>query len=302
MTTATLTRPSRLAAFTADIKLSHSVFALPFALLAATLAAMTPGARWGVWSFVLVIICMVCARTVAMAANRYLDADLDKLNPRTAQRAIPGGMVSKRYVLGMIALFAAGFILACAGFGWLYGNWWPLILSVPVLAFLCAYPFLKRFSLLCHYYLGAALALSPICAWIAFTSSLALDPLLMAGAVLCWTAGFDVIYATADVASDLEHGVHSVPAKLGIPRALVVSRLTHVLCIALLIALGLASPHLGVLWWGAVAVVTGLIVLQHRLVRPDDLSRVNVAFFTVNGIISILLGTAGILDALLVAG
>src|SRR5690606_37235748 len=136
-------RSSRLAAFTADIKLSHSIFALPFALLAATLAAMTPEARWGAWSFVLVILCMVCARTVAMAANRYLDADLDKLNPRTARRAIPGGLVSERYVLGMIALFAAGFIVPCTGFGWFYGNWWPTVMSVPVLAFLCAYPLFK---------------------------------------------------------------------------------------------------------------------------------------------------------------
>ena len=290
---------SRLLAFASDIKLSHSVFALPFALLSATLAAMTPDARWGVGSFVLVVICMVCARTVAMAANRYLDADLDRLNPRTAGRAIPGGLLSEGYVLAMIAFFAAVFMVACTGFGWLYGNWWPALLGLPVLLFLCAYPLIKRFSLLCHYYLGAALALSPVCAWIAFTSNLSLEPLLMAGAVLCWTAGFDVIYATADVEPDRRYGVHSLPSRLGIGRALVISRLTHVVSVALLIGLGLASPRLGGLWWIAIVVVAGLVVLQHRLVRADDLSRVNVAFFTVNGMISLILGAAGIADSLI---
>ena len=287
---------ARLAAFAGDIKLSHSVFALPFALLSAALAARSPGARWGVWSFVLVAVCMVCARTVAMAANRLLDADLDRLNPRTARRAIPGGTLTRGYVLGLISLFAAGFVLSAAGFWWAYGNPWPVALSLPVLAFLCGYPLLKRFSSLCHYYLGAALALAPLCAWIAFTRGLAVEPLLVAAAVLCWTAGFDIIYATADHESDLRHGVHSVPARVGLRRALLVSRLTHVASLGFLIALGLASPQLGALWYAAVAVTAGLFVAQHAIVRPDDLSRVNVAFFTLNGLISVLLGTAGIVD------
>ena len=168
MTVAAAPSPSsRLLAFAADIKLSHSVFALPFALLAATLAARTPQANWGAWSFVLVVVCMVCARTVAMAANRLLDADGDRLNPRTARRALPSGQLGRGYVLAMIALFSAGFVAAAAGFGAIYGNWWPAWLAVPVLVFLAVYPLLKRFTLLCHYYLGAALALAPICAWVA---------------------------------------------------------------------------------------------------------------------------------------
>ena len=295
------TPPSRLRTFAADIKLSHSVFALPFALLSATLAARTPGARWGVWSFALVVACMVCARTVAMAANRLLDAELDRLNPRTARRAIPGGRLSKPYVLGLIALFAGGFVASAGGFWLIYGNPWPLWLSVPVLLFLCAYPLLKRFTALCHYYLGASLALAPVCAWIAFTRGVAAQPLLMAGAVLCWTAGFDVIYATVDRDSDVAHGVRSIPALLGLARALWASRLTHVASVALLVALGAASPDLGALWYAAVAVAGGLIVAQHAIVRPDDLSRVNVAFFTMNGIISVLLGTAGVVDAVFLA-
>ena len=298
MTVAAAPSPSsRLLAFAADIKLSHSVFALPFALLAATLAARTPQANWGAWSFLLVIVCMVCARTVAMAANRLLDADGDRLNPRTARRALPSGQLSRGYVLAMIALFSAGFVAAAAGFGWIYGNWWPAWLAGPVLAFLAAYPLLKRFTVLCHYYLGAALALAPVCAWVAFTSGLAAEPLLMAGAVLCWTAGFDIIYATADYEHDRAHGVHSVPARLGIGRALLVSRMTHVLSVGFLFALGWVSPHLGLIWYVAVAVTVGLIVVQHRLVRPEDLSRVNVAFFTMNGLISLLLGSAGIVDS-----
>lgn len=293
-----------LRTFAADIKLSHSVFALPFALLAATLAARSPGTdwgtTWGIGTFVLIVICMVCARTVAMAANRVLDAKLDAHNPRTARRAIPAGQLSGPYVLTLIALFTIGFVAACAGFGVLYENWWPLALSLPVLAFLSAYPLLKRFTSLCHYYLGASLALAPICAWIAVAAEVAIEPLLIAGNVLCWTAGFDVIYATADFESDRRTGVHSLPSRMGLARALWVSRLTHVAAVAFLVALAWASPDLGWLWLSAVGVVTVLLVIEHALVRPDDLSKVGLAFFTVNGIISVLLGTAGIVDAIYV--
>ncbi len=307
MTAAPVTEPlgglGAVRAFAADIKLSHSIFALPFALLAATLAAVSDqaawGQTWGVGSFGLILVCMVCARTVAMAANRLLDARLDALNPRTARRAIPAGQLDRGWVLLTTSLFATGFVVACGGFWWLYNNPWPLMLSVPVLAFLSGYPLLKRFTSLCHYYLGAALALSPICAWIAITGGVAIEPFLMAGGVLCWTAGFDVIYATADRDSDLRHGVHSLPSRLGIGRALLVSRLTHVAGVLFLIALGLASPLLGTVWFVAVGAVAVLLMVEHRLVRPDDLSKVSLAFFTVNGVISTLLGTAGIVDALL---
>ena len=307
MTAAPVTEPLKglpaARAFAADIKLSHSIFALPFALLAATLAAMSNeavwGETWGVASFVLILVCMVAARTVAMAANRMLDAQLDTLNPRTARRAIPAGQLARGWVALTASLFATAFVLACAGFWWIYGNVWPLALSVPVLAFLCGYPLLKRFTSLCHYYLGAALALSPICAWIAMTGGVAIEPFLMAGGVLCWTAGFDVIYATADHDSDVRHGVHSLPSRLGIGRALWASRGTHVVGVGFLLALGVISPLLGAIWFAAVGVVAALLVVEHRLVRPDDLSKVSLAFFTVNGVISTLLGTAGIVDALI---
>ena len=288
-------------AFAEDIKLSHSVFALPFALLAGTLATRvaTYGVDWGVGSFGLVLACMVAARTAAMGANRLLDASIDGLNPRTARRSLPSGRLSRGYVAGAVAGAAGVFMLGCVGFGILYDNWLPTILGPFVLAFLCCYPLLKRFTSLCHYYLGTALALSPPCAWIAISGTIAPEPLLLAMAVLCWTAGFDVIYATADVDSDLEHGVHSVPARYGVGTALWISRVTHVAAFACLILTGLASEPLRAIWFGAVAAVGVLLVIEHRLVRPDDLSRVGLAFFTMNGIIAVLLGTSGIVDALL---
>ncbi len=296
------TGPAAVLAFAADIKLSHSVFALPFAMLSATLAALSPasvfGQTWGYASFGLILVCMVAARTAAMGANRYLDANLDAQNPRTRSRAIPAGRVSGRFVLTTTLASGAIFLLGCVGFGVFYGNWLPALLGLPVLAFICGYPLLKRFSSLCHYYLGAALALAPICAWIAVSGTLAVEPLLMAGSVLCWTAGFDVIYATADRDSDIATGVHSMPARLGIAKSLYVSRATHVVSAALLVLLGFASPQLGMLWFLAVAVTVVLLIIEHIIVRPDDLSRVGMAFFTVNGIISLLLGTAGIVDAL----
>jgi 4-hydroxybenzoate polyprenyltransferase len=245
----------------------------------------------------LILACMVTARTVAMAANRLLDARLDALNPRTARRAIPAGTLSPGFYVAVTAACTAGFFAGCAGFYGLYGNALPLLLGGPVLAFLSAYPLLKRFTRLCHYYLGAALALAPVCAWVAIRGTIEPPPFWMAGAVLCWTAGFDVVYACQDHAADVAHGVYSVPAKLGIARALWVARLTHAVAAALLVGLGLTTnPPLGTLYFVGVALAVGLLVVEHALVKPDDLSKVGLAFFTVNGVISLVLGTLGILD------
>ena len=190
------------------------------------------------------------------------------------------------------------FVAVAAGFGGLYRNWIPLAASVPVLAFLCAYPFVKRFSRLCHYYLGTALALAPVCAWIAIAGRVSVEPLLMAGAVLLWTAGFDVVYACQDYASDLATGVHSLPARLGLRRALLVARLSHVACVGLLVTLGVVAPVLGVAYFSAVAAAAVLLVVEHAVVKPTDLSRVNLAFFTINGVISLLIGACGLIDVL----
>jgi 4-hydroxybenzoate polyprenyltransferase len=284
---------TKLAIFARDIKISHSVFALPWALLATFLAAN----GWPkLGQVVLIVLCMVTARTVAMAANRLLDAQLDAKNPRTAKRAIPSGALSRQFVVMSLAICAIAFVAATAGFGLLYANWLPLFLSIPVLAFISSYPLLKRFSRLCHYYLGASLALAPVCAWIAIAGTVTLAPILMFITVLLWTAGFDIIYACQDYESDLQTGVVSVPSKFGILGALWISRLTHVLCLAAMLALGILTPQLRGLYFVGVACAAILLVIEHAIVKPDDLSKVGLAFFTVNGIISVIIGTLGILD------
>jgi 4-hydroxybenzoate polyprenyltransferase len=288
----------KLAAFAADIKISHTVFAMPWAVLATVMAwQRVRGPIWG--KLAIVIVCMIAARTAAMASNRLLDAELDQRNPRTARRAIPSGALSPRFV-GVAMLLSAGVFIAATALFWvIYANAWPLALSVPVLAFICAYPLLKRFSRLCHYYLGAALALAPVCAWIAVSGSIAWPPVLMAGAVLCWTAGFDIIYACQDFQSDRETGVASVPAKCGIASALWISRGTHAASLGLLVLLGMNAPELGGLYFVGVACAGILLVVEHALVKADDLSKVGLAFFTINGIISLLIGTLGVLDVML---
>lgn len=287
---------ARLGTFARDIKIGHTVFALPFALLSTFIAARgwpPPG------KLALILLCMITARSLAMAANRLLDARLDALNPRTAGRAIPAGTLSRGFYLTISLLCVAAFVASTAGFLWIYANPWPLRLSVPVLAFLCGYPLLKRFTRLCHYYLGLALGLAPICAWIAVRGNLAAPPLWMAGAVLCWTAGFDIIYACQDYESDVICGVFSVPARLGIARALWVARLTHVISIAMLVALANSTPQLGICFRIGIGIAIALLVVEHALVRADDLSKVGLAFFTINGMISVLLGTLGITDVLM---
>jgi 4-hydroxybenzoate polyprenyltransferase len=285
--------PHKLAVFAGDIKIHHTVFALPFALLSTFLAAngMPPAGK-----LLLILICMVTARTVAMAANRLLDARLDSLNPRTARRAIPSGMLSPMFFGVIVALCVAGFIGATALFQIWYHNPWPLILSLPVLVFLSGYPFLKRFTRLCHYYLGAALALAPVCAWIAIKGNVELPPVLMAIGVLLWTAGFDIIYACQDYDVDVQSGLYSVPSKLGIGRALWVARLTHLLSIAAMLAVGFSTSHLGTFYFIGVGLASLLLVIEHSLVRENDLSKVGLAFFTVNGFISLAIGTLGIID------
>src|SRR5947207_6516978 len=207
----------KLLTFARDIKISHTIFAMPFALLSTFLAA---GGSPRLGQLILIVLCMVAARTVAMCANRLLDAELDARNPRTAMRAIPTGKLSRTFMTAALLACGFAFVFCTALFDIFYKNRLPLILSVPVLLFLIAYPLLKRFTRLCHYYLGAALALAPVCAWIAIAGTVAIPPMLMVLAVLSWTAGFDIIYACQDYQSDLETGVVSVPSKFGIPAAL----------------------------------------------------------------------------------
>ena len=283
--------------FARDIKISHTVFAMPWAILAAVMAWERIGGPIA-GKLLLVIVCMVTARTVAMAANRLLDAELDRRNPRTARRAIPSGQLSVAFVTMVLVACALLFIATTGMFWWVYDNPWPLVLSIPALAFIAAYPLLKRFTRFCHYYLGAALALAPICAWIAIAAGIDWPPVLMAGAVLFWTAGFDIIYACQDYQSDLETGVISVPAKSGVARALWVARITHAISAAFLIALGVVAAELSTVYFVGVACAIALLIVEHSIVKPNDLSKVGVAFFTINGIISLLVGALGVVDVL----
>ena len=284
---------ARLKVFAGDIKIHHTVFALPFALLSTFLAA---GGMPKAGVLLLILICMVTARTVAMAVNRLLDAKLDARNPRTARRAIPSGTLSVGFYASAVALCSATFIAATAGFQVLYRNPWPLVFSVPVLAFLSAYPLFKRFTRLCHFWLGASLALAPLCAWVAVRGDMELPPVWMFVAVLFWTAGFDIIYACQDYEVDVREGLFSVPAKVGIPKALWVARLTHLVCASALIALGLSTPRFGPIYFSGVALAVVLLVTEHSLVSEKNLSRIGLAFFTMNGILSLALGTLGIID------
>ncbi|MBU0639641.1 MAG: putative 4-hydroxybenzoate polyprenyltransferase [Planctomycetes bacterium] len=279
------------------IKLSHSVFALPFALLGTFLAARPQRPEWG--QLGLIVVCMVAARSAAMTFNRICDASIDARNPRTAGRHIPRGLIGRGAAWAFWAGAAALFALGCAGFWQLYANPWPLWLCTPVLLFLCFYSYTKRLTRWTHLVLGMAIAFSPVAAWIAISPhTLGLAAALLMGAVAFWIAGFDLIYACQDVVFDRAERLHSVPARMGVPAALWLARLLHVLTVAALIALGLWAT-LGVLYYVGVVCVAVLLTVENALVRPDDLSRVNIAFFTVNGVVGLVLGLLGVLDIVL---
>lgn len=285
-----------------DIKLSHTVFAMPFALLGAFLAARWAGRlpAWG--EFLLVVVCMVLARTFAMTVNRWADAGLDASNPRTAGRAVPAGRVSRGAMLGASLLSAAGFVLAAGGFWLFFENPWPVVFSPAVVLVLGTYSYTKRFSWLCHLFLGCTLALSPVAAAIAVEPGALMASLaiwLLSAMVLCWVAGFDVIYALQDVEHDRAAGLFSMPSRLGPERALWVSRGLHLGSIALLLACWWVCPLLGWFFLAAVALTISLLVVEHALVWGSKTHHLNMAFFTVNGVISLLLGAAGIADAVL---
>ena len=287
------------------IRFSHTLFALPFALLSAVMA-WTLGARqdpsqtWQWRELVGILLCMVTARSAAMAFNRLADWRIDAANPRTTRRHIPAGILS----IGSVAAFAVAcsllFVAATALF---LPNTLPLWLSVPVLLFLCGYSLTKRFTVAAHFWLGAALMLAPVCAWIAIrgqavlaTPSDLLPAAVLGGAVLLWVAGFDIIYACQDVDFDRAAGLHSVPARLGVRRALQLAALCHLGMVLLLLLLPWVYPLLGWIYGGGIGCVAGLLAYEHYLVRPNDLTRVNAAFFKVNAVVSIGLLLIGILD------
>ncbi len=287
------------------VRFSHTIFALPFALMAAILAFQAPAgaatspADW--WRRGLgVLLCMVTARTAAMAFNRLVDRSFDAANPRTATRHLPRGDLGVGEVFGLVVASCGAFIAATLLF---LPNWLPLVLSVPVLAWLLGYSYAKRFTMLAHGWLGAALGMAPVAAWIAIRGEALLAnpadglPALILGlAVTTWVAGFDIIYACQDAVFDANQGLHSIPARLGVPRALTLAAGLHVVTLAILATLPLVVPQLGAFYWGTLVAIAALLVWEHSLVRPDDLSRVNQAFFTANAAIGLLLLVAIAID------
>ena len=269
------------------IKFSHTVFALPFALLSAFRAAhgaIAPATLGGI------LVAMVAARTSAMAFNRIADRRIDAENPRTASRALPAGRLSLHFAVGLCAISGALFVGAAYGL-----NRLAFVLSLPTLAVLFLYSYTKRFTPASHIVLGLCLGLAPAGAWIAVRGRLDWPPVLLGSAVLFWTAGFDVLYSLQDLEFDRRKGLFSLPAAIGTRNALFVSALFHAATLAFLVAF-VRSVSGGPLLWAAVALSAVSLAYQHSVVRPDDLSRLDSAFFTANGFLSAAVGALGILD------
>ncbi len=260
------------------VKFSHTIFALPFALASMLIAAQgLPQARIFGW----ILAAMIGARSAAMGFNRIVDRHIDALNPRTKNREIPAGKIPLRGAIALVIFASLLFFLAASQL-----NTLALILSPITLATLFFYSFCKRFTSLSHFVLGLCLGIAPVGAHVAVTGQIDLASCVLAAAIIVWTAGFDIIYATMDIEFDQGAGLHSMVRKLGVSRALGFAKILHALFLGFLFAFGLLA-HLGWVFSLAVALIGAFLIYEHSLVRPDDLRRVNAAFFTVNGAISV---------------
>ncbi len=263
------------------IKFSHTIFALPFALSAVVLAWQVHTPSW--WDLGWILVAMVSARSAAMGFNRIVDAAIDQKNPRTAIREIPSGILSQKEAIGFVAISGLVFILAAAML-----SFTCLVLSLPVLFALCFYSYTKRFTQYCHLYLGFAIALAPIGAWVAVTDTLAPGVIFLAASLWTYIAGFDILYACQDIDFDREQGLFSLPAALGAANAMKVSVLLHAMTMGFFIAMFFAfGMHPAFLFF--LLIIGIALVIEHRLVNPDDLSRINMAFFHMNSIVSVVL-------------
>jgi 4-hydroxybenzoate polyprenyltransferase len=262
------------------VKFSHTVFALPFALAAAAIAARGHGITAA--QVLAILVAMAGARTAAMGWNRIVDRRLDAQNPRTAGRELPSGKVSVFAAAILTAASAAVFVGAAASLGRLC-----LVLSPIVLLLVLGYSFTKRFTWLCHLFLGLAIGVAPAGAWIAVRGDLEMPAIWLTVAVATWIGGFDVLYALADREFDRKVGIHSIPARFGVPASLVISAACHLGTVVALLATG-QSAGLGAIYFVGVAVVLALFIYEHAIVRPSDLSRLDVAFFNLNGYVSLV--------------
>ena len=302
--------PSLTSRYLGLIRFSHTIFALPFAALACVFALVVPFTASTLTPVTIairlvgVLVCMVSARSAAMAFNRLVDAQIDAANPRTASRHLPAGLLTAMQVWSFFLITAGVFLGACLLF---LPNWLPIALAIPVLAWICGYSFAKRFTAAAHLWLGMALAMSPLCAWVAIRGeevishpSDMLPAVWLALAIAFWVAGFDIIYACQDADFDRRLGLHSIPARLGVAGGLRLAAGLHLLMLIVLARLPLYSQlSLGWLYYAGLLVVAGLVVRQHMLVSPTDLGRVNVAFFNINAMISFGLSLVAGLDAYL---
>ncbi len=272
------------------VKFSHTIFALPFAMIGFFLGVIKYESIYNPlpWyqkygsKFLLVIVCMVTARSAAMAFNRYLDRHFDAKNPRTAIREIPKGIISAKNALAFTIISCIAFITACY-----FINRYCFYLSPVALFVILFYSYTKRFTALCHLVLGAGLSLAPIGAYLAVVGGFDTLPALFSFTVLFWVSGFDIIYALQDIEFDKSESLYSIPAALGKPKALRVSELLHFFSAACVIIAGVYG-RLGILYWIGTAVFAGMLIYQHSIVKPNDLSKVNIAFMTANGIASVV--------------
>jgi len=265
----------------------HTLFALPFAFMGMLLGA---GGWPTAWQFGWIVAAMVGARTAAMSFNRIADRHIDAENPRTRNRPLPSGRMGLGGAVLVLALSCLLFVGAARALS-------PLCfaLSPVALAIVMGYSYTKRFTSMSHVFLGVSLAIAPVGAWIAVNGPMSIVPVLLAVAVVCWTAGFDVIYSCQDVAFDRGRGLRSIPARFGIPAALRISTALHLAMVASLVAVGAAAGR-GAAYYAGVAITTAVLAWEHRIVRPDDLSRVNLAFFTLNGWVSAILFLTTLID------
>lgn len=275
------------------VKFSHTVFALPFALVGYFLGATTGGYGFSLRAFLLMLACMVFARSAAMAFNRYADQRYDSMNPRTAGREIPSGKISKRNALVFVLVSSVFFITTTALL-----NRLTFMLSPVALIIILGYSFTKRFTALCHFILGLGLSLAPIGAYIAVTGTFALLPVIYSAIVLTWVSGFDIIYALQDDRFDRETGLYSIPVVMSRRQALFVSVALHIFSTLFVVAAGLLGAG-GPLYWAGALIFLALLTYQHLIVRPDDLSRVNLAFGTTNGIAGVIYGLLVVMDLLI---
>ena len=281
---------SKLGIIFKDIKLAHSVFALPFALLSAFLAKEgVPGAREFFW----ILVAMVSARSGAMATNRLLDAEIDARNPRTANRALPSGKLKKSEMLAFIIASYALFIFSAYKL-----NWLCFLLSPFAVAWISFYSLTKRFTRLSHFVLGASLAMAPMGAWLAIKPKFELAPFLLSFAVVFWVAGFDILYSFQDIEIDQKEGLFSLPRFLGIKKSLIIARVLHFLSFSFLLGLYFIAKLNWIYLFG-LGLAGALFIYEHSLVKPDDLSRLDVAFFNINGWISISIFIFGAISVVL---